>query len=177
MYSQRYSRAVLPRCGSFENPRGVELDSRRIEDYIEMMNEKQRGRRIKRRNPIENSNFYITINTQGTDLGLREKLKEAFNEFYENLEAFIYFRRPGDGLEKIDKIECRRVAIEVGKKYHRVHLHCLLSITHRSNIQLNLKMMKEHFESYTGRGNIHLNVEYIEDPLFFIEEYIRKQVE
>ena len=145
-----------------------------IQDFIQRSNEYQKKKRYSKKK-LESSNFYITINSQSTDLKQQELLKSAFQTFYDNLEEFLLFRREGSGPQDVERVVCREVSVEVGSKFKRVHLHALVSIVHRTNLQLNLKKMKSFFESVLGRDSIHLDCQHVDDPLDLGLQYIKKQ--
>src|SRR5688500_10507795 len=87
------------------------------------------------------SKFYLTINTNQTDVTLKPKLKQAFTLFYVNCENFFVWLE--DGLPKLNKIVSisGEGSTEVGDIQHRVHFHAFLTVKHHTKIQLDYDKM------------------------------------
>lgn len=126
---------------------------------------------------VKNSSFLLTINTNIADPRIKEPLRRATNWMFENLNQFLTFRnaRAEQGLNLIDNIIIES-AIEQGNKLHRIHLHSLIKIEHRTNLQLNLPKLRKYFEDALDLPNLHINVQYIKDTTFSIRKYISKQL-
>src|ERR1700722_20076689 len=101
------------------------------------------------------STFFVTVNTNQTDVQHITSLREAFNMFYSNIKNFIKLLGKED-LSFIDKIICES-AIEIGSEKHRVHLHSLIKINHRTKIQLDQAKMRIFFQEMMDLPSIHLN--------------------
>ena len=67
--------------------------------------------------PWDNA-FFITINTNTNLPGLKEALQQVWNFMTKHISEFSY-GRPGSRLISVKQ----HARIEVGKKYHKIHLH------------------------------------------------------
>ena len=120
------------------------------------------------------STFYITINTNSAQKSMKRALQNAFEEFYENVTDFIKYTKSNVRvLNDDDEVDCES-AIEVGDKFHRIHLHALLSFVHGSHIQLDVDKMRSFFSQMVDDGNIYLQVTHVKDNISRLRDYIEK---
>lgn len=119
------------------------------------------------------STFYITLNTNSAEESMKEILESAFEDFYDHVTDFVkYMKTNVRRLNDDDEVDCES-AIEVGDKYHRVHLHALLTFVHGSYIQLNVDKMRTFFARKTG-NTVYLQVTYVRDNIRRLREYLEK---
>src|SRR5579883_2576455 len=88
------------------------------------------------------SRFFITINTNKTDIKQIKPLKKAYEGFYQNLDRFITYLDTEN--KSINEISDDPV-IGIGKTYNRVHNHSLITIKHNIKIHLNFDKIRKYF--------------------------------
>lgn len=71
--------------------------------------------------PWDNA-FFITIGTNSTNTALIEPLRQVWRYLVSHLTEFIY-GRPGS---RLISVKAGKAGVEIGAKYHRVHLHSQL---------------------------------------------------
>src|SRR5579885_496161 len=116
------------------------------------------------------SRFFITINTNKTDIKQIKPLKQAYEGFYQNLDRFITYLDPSNKM--INEITDDPV-IGIGKTYNRVHIHSLITIKHNSKIHLNFDKIRKYFSKYLGY-TIHFDCRAVKDFEINIKQYLMK---
>lgn len=92
-------------------------------------------RKTKRHDPLDEwqSAWFITINTQSTDMKIVEPLRDAWKYITQRMAFFT-----SSDVEGAEILSVRdRPVIEIGPRYHRVHLHTQLAIDGRGLIMLD----------------------------------------
>lgn len=133
------------------------------------------------------SSFFITVNTQAyftsDESNFKEeadRLKDTFDNLINQstMDNFITIKAPQDNnkdlKEIIRDINVYKV-LELGTKQNRLHLHAMIIINHYSNLQLNLKHIRDSFDSEYNK-NIHINLDLVKnkDDVQVILEYMSK---
>ena len=124
--------------------------------------------------------FFVTINTNKVESETlnRIHLKEAYENFYKDLgPRFIKFLPNSPGTtyeEKLQYIEhiSSQSSISIGPKFHRLHIHALISITHRSRIHLDRDEIKDFFNTQL-EVSVYPNIKAVDDKSFHFEEYLK----
>jgi hypothetical protein len=127
------------------------------------------------------SSFFVTINTNETNEELRPQLERAYEYFFEHIRDFISIIKAGatkspmreTELEKIKSIDCD-VASEIGGKMHKVHLHALIKIVHRTKIHLNVNRMRSFFNEVLELRGVHINSKYVAENFKNLRAYMSK---
>ena len=131
-------------------------------------------RKVRKPKPakVHLSSFLITVNSQIDDKKFIPRLKNAYDQFYENVEQYIKDKSDGVKLKNITSTS----AIERGIKRKAYHLHALLRIEHTGKIHMNLDKMRSFFnKEVKGDGKNFFDVKYVNDPTFSIQEYFKKE--
>lgn len=122
------------------------------------------------------STFFITINTNQTEESLLPRLKDVYSRIYSNLLEFIKWKgRNGEEPDKIDKID-GEAHCEIGPKYGFVHLHAMVSVRHRTMIQLDAQKIGRCVRDHLELGGVHCHVQFVKDPSMSILAYMRKNI-
>ena len=94
------------------------------------------------------SNFYLTVNSNvavnNKDDIFAQKFRYVCKTFLQNIKRFIkpFEGFPGDdGSWSYDIVPI----IEIGKKFHKIHMHCTIEIVHYSKIKLSLPLIRKFF--------------------------------
>jgi hypothetical protein len=125
----------------------------------------------------QQSNLFLTINTDKVDSGeLKKHLEHTILEFLKNLGVFLVYRGTQDPC-RIEKIDTQ-YTIEVGGKMHRVHSHVLLSIHHTmkakgEKIEVNLTRLRKFLNTRLGT-NVYLNASFRGDDKSWMSHYLSK---
>lgn len=133
---------------------------------------------------LRHSYYLITINTNliyYEDNERSEQLKEAMRQtvnsiFGPKLDEIVRLKRDKRRVdEPIDPNDVEDVkfkyGFEVGKEQHRLHIHGILLIDHRSTLWINSKraqnMFIESMNSYEGveMSNVYMNFELMKDAI------------
>ena len=123
---------------------------------------------------IIHSRFFVTVNSNSTDIKYKSLLRKTFESLINQLEDYLIFRKTGHDKSKIDEITVDAASIEIGDEKKMVHLHALVHIVHHSNIQLDNKKIKDKFNKDLGIS-VHLDNQYVEtNDVERIINYIRK---
>jgi hypothetical protein len=96
---------------------------------------------------LHSSNFFITLNSNSTDLEYKSLLIEAFEEYYANIEVFLTATDP----ELVDSVDAPTALCEVGPKKKRVHLHAYIS---QSNTEPNVKSTYQRLVRSFGKRSV-----------------------
>ena len=107
------------------------------------------------------SRFFLTISTNSTDLEMKPRLKQLFSEIVAHLEQYLIFRKVGHDASLIESIKVPGASIEISSKMKYVHLHALIEIKHRSNIQLDSAKVRQKVISSLGVSP-HVDNKYVE---------------
>lgn len=118
------------------------------------------------------SRFFVTINTQQTSTKYREGLAKAWTYVFDHLIQFLKFREGHE--QKISKKEGQS-ELEIGPDQKRIHLHSIVKIYHRSNLQLDRAKIVKYIEESIQLEGIYFNIKFIRDPDATLQFYIRKQ--
>ena len=122
------------------------------------------------------SRLLLTINSLSTDGKYKKLLKDGFTEMYDKIEDYVKYMVKTGSVKDIMDVDCE-TAIEVGTKLHRVHLHSIITISHKTMLQLDLKKITKHFEEKLGLALVYVNARYVKDPLFSLRNYLKKTIE
>jgi hypothetical protein len=132
--------------------------------------------------------FQLTCNTNqrhnAYSLGLvqeSQKLQSASEYVFTHLKEFVIIKKPGDRwCKSLFPRILTKGAIERGENKDQVHCHMMIFITHYSNIQLDLKKLKEHFCAATGLPNVYLHLQMHNrgggDPEETLKNYLNKNM-
>jgi hypothetical protein len=134
------------------------------------------------------SRFLLTINTQQAGYPIYQ-LKDAMNGIYENLELFLKIKlnnkwiiysdylidNPNSKLINLDETVIKP-QIKVGKKFHKVHSHSLISIPHDTIVQLDRISIEKYLEKMLDLKGLHINIRYIKDNSFTLKKYLEKDL-
>lgn len=137
------------------------------------------------------SRFFITINlNKGYPPGKREHLQsdaaiidDLMKEMLDgqNLGNFMKFRDPSHSLSPQyihGDIECP-YSIELGKKYHKLHIHMMIDIKkHSTNLQVDRAKIEKFFQERLGiNEKVHIDIKLIpKDNHMSILDYINKGI-
>ncbi len=143
--------------------------------------------------PSENySEWYITVNTNKApdgfldEMGRRDSLKEAIAEIASDeglTRIFKYFNEEGD-LEP-DPSYLKRVKLkyvtEKGSKFHRIHAHFILGVTHTERVHIDKHGLNEFLVEKIGDPDItsvytHWNFNSGKTYTFNMNRYSRKDI-
>jgi hypothetical protein len=116
------------------------------------------------------SRFLLTINTQQAGYPI-DKLKDAMNGIYENLELFLKIKlnnkwiiysdylidNPNSKLINLDETVIE-LQIEVGKKIHKVYSYSLISISHDTILQLDRLSIEKYLEEMLNLKGLYINI-------------------
>lgn len=121
------------------------------------------------------STFFILVNSQIDDQKYKKRLKDAYTEFYSNINDFLVNKSKTVGIKSISS----KATVERGNKRFAYHLHALLRIEHSGKIHLNLEKMRDFFTDRVknGESKVFLNVKFVNDPTFVISRYFKKEKE
>ena len=119
------------------------------------------------------STFLILVNSQIDDEKYKPKLKNAYSEFYKDLDKFLVNKSKSVNIKNISS----KATVERGNKRFAYHLHALLRIEHSGKIHLNLEKMREFFNNRVknGESKVFINVKFVNDPTFVISRYFQKE--
>jgi len=119
------------------------------------------------------STFLILVNSQIDDEKYKYRLKEAYTEFYKDLDKFLVNKSKSVNIKSISS----QATVERGNKRFAFHLHALLRIEHSGKIHLNLAKMRDFFTDKVknGQSKVFLNVKFVNDPTFVISRYFKKE--
>ena len=81
-----------------------------------------------------------------------------FERFYQQIKRFIKFNHREPEYDKIKRIR-GEYATEIGNVYRKTHIHAIIQIWHRSNINLDYDKMRQYFSEIVGT-TVHLNGKY-----------------
>ena len=118
---------------------------------------------------LHSSKFFITLNTNSSDISYKDKLKQAYNKWYKDL--LHYLTKKTDEVT-IKSINCKAV-LEVGEEKHRIHMHSVLTIIHTGKIHINIEKSRAYFSNELLR-NVSFNVKAVGDTDFNIMRYMQK---
>lgn len=122
------------------------------------------------------SNFFVSINTlQVATPDFLDLFEVVLETFFENINKFIttFKGYPVDDEREVIILP----VIEVGKKYHRLHCHCTIEMTHYSKIKLNLSKIRKYFKMNLDlNGNINLDVHHYYKSKLTDEEKIKSYI-
>jgi hypothetical protein len=119
------------------------------------------------------STFFILVNSQIDDEKYKKRLKDAYTEFYKNVNDYLVNKSKTVGIKSISS----QATVERGNKRFAYHLHALLRIEHTGKIHLNLEKMRGFFtlSVKNGESKVFLNVKFVNDPTFVISRYFKKE--
>jgi len=119
------------------------------------------------------STFLILVNSQIDDEKYKKRLKEAYTEFYKNVNDYLVNKSKSVNIKSITS----QATVERGNKRFAFHLHALLRIEHSGKIHLNLEKMRDFFTDRVknGESKVFLNVKFVNDPTFVISRYFKKE--
>lgn len=120
------------------------------------------------------STFLITINPNQLKKENVKLLKKSVEKFYDNIDDYI--KHKSDKV-KIHEISCDS-SIEKGDKRSSYHAHLLVKCLHTGKVHMNLEKMREFFDKEIPLGvdkNVYLQVKYVNDPTFSIQQYFKKE--
>lgn len=120
-------------------------------------------------NKLHSSKFFITLNTNTTDIEYKDKLKNAYNQWYKNL--LQYLTKKSDEVT-IKSINCKAV-LEIRENKHMIHMHSILTIIHTGKIHINIEKSRAYFCNELLR-NVSFNVKAVSDTDFNIMQYMQK---
>jgi len=122
------------------------------------------------------SNYFVSINPLQVDTPeFRELFTFVLEVFFENIDKFIttFKGHPTDDTRDIQILPY----MEVGEKYHRLHCHATIEISHRSKIKLNLAKIRKYFKTNLNlKGNINLNVQHYYKSRMTEEDKIKSYI-
>ena len=145
-------------------------------------------RRVPRRN-TRIASYLITINPNisadapnAHDIwrNLIRANRQLVYDIRRNSTPYIHYRAAGDvngvgGYTHANFIGMQVVGRnEIGGRYHRIHSHLSLQITHTSNIELNIPALRTFYTTYLGLPSVYINVRAYRHIERFVEEYIKK---
>lgn len=94
------------------------------------------------------SGFFITINSNRTDMTYAYVLEDMWHYIYNHMYDFIGYNDPTrNGPEYILDIAEVEFGLERGDAYGRIHAHCLFYIRHRSNIRVDKDKVRDYAQS------------------------------
>ena len=117
---------------------------------------------------------------------LQEKIKKIFTQdFIYDIVVFREQREVGDNSDKVwvstnkkffDLVEdvVVKTVVEVGTQKSLLHAHILIAITHRTNLQINMELIKNTL-AQENTGIKYASYKLYHDALANIENYISKQ--
>jgi hypothetical protein len=118
------------------------------------------------------SGFFLTINTNVSVAERDDPLINTFRDVVVTLCENIWeYIKVLDGKEKDDEryfphsIEVKPT-VEVGKKYHKLHAHIVITLEHRSKIHLNLARIRNYLHD-------RLEGEGVKKSRVFVETFSR----
>jgi hypothetical protein len=113
------------------------------------------------------------VNSQIDDEKYKKRLKDAYTEFYKNVNDYLVNKSKTVGIKSISS----KATVERGNKRFAYHLHALLRIEHSGKIHLNLEKMREFFNNRVknGESKVFINVKFVNDPTFVISRYFQKE--
>lgn len=119
--------------------------------------------------------WLITINTNQADVKLIKPLRTVWQHIITNMVRFLK-AKPGGKL--LDTRE--NSAVEVGPKYHKIHMHSKLEVSSLGIANLNYPKIKEFINTQLARVNVkgvHFNARLVKNynQTQLIEEYLNKQ--
>lgn len=116
------------------------------------------------------SRWFMTINSNRTEPEMVKRLKISYEALYKNIKRFITFLKPGE--DKIISIDDDPV-IGVGKQLHRIHIHSLLTIKHRTKIHLDYDKIRTFLNRVMGM-DVFFNAIAMKDTEIGIRKYLEK---
>jgi hypothetical protein len=127
------------------------------------------------------SNFFLTINTnqrfKDDDLMLQndtEVFVEVIEKVLNNIQSYVSIPVEANWDNDVQSVDVDYV-VEKGNEKNCLHTHILMKIKHRTRVQLNYKLLKEHICADLGLPNIHLkNILLKMDNSDNILEYLNK---
>lgn len=106
------------------------------------------------------SQWFITYNTNRTEPDFIDVLEEAWNQILEDLRPYLYkYSSPTIEITEIKEEH----SIERGGKYHRIHLHSVLSVDSRGLSMLDYGKLNDHLDL--------LIKEIYEDNFKYLKDY------
>ncbi len=125
------------------------------------------------------SSFFVTMNTNTSDLVSEAQLKRVAQDYFANLEMeFLHYLHPQEERNNpsyIDNIQIDST-VETGKKEKRVHLHALIRFEHRTRIQIDLKKSVTFFKEQLDLPNVYLHVDFVPDHAQTLKNYMKKDI-
>jgi hypothetical protein len=118
------------------------------------------------------SRWFVTINSNRTEKEMVRRLKLSYEGFYNNLKRFIKYMKVNEGEEKVISITDDPV-IGIGKMYHRIHVHSLITIKHRTKLQLDYDKIRLFLNRAMGM-DVFFNAIAIRDSDIGIRKYLEK---
>lgn len=123
--------------------------------------------------------WLITVNTNSVDERYKVALKGIWNLVVQNINYFMVYRTGGRLIGVKEKS-----AVEVGKKFHRIHLHSFLEVEAYGLANLDYGLVKNYInmqlrgvnEKFAG---IHFNAKLVKNynASVMIKEYLEKDEE
>ncbi len=127
-------------------------------------------------NDIISSPFYITINTQQTDLKYVPLLKETYDAMVQRKEFFLVCKdNDPDFISKVISLD-HEPEIEIGPIYRKIHLHTVWTFKHKTKIQLDQDKIRRYIAGNLNIPPIHLHIRYVRDNRLKLSQYIGKGV-
>lgn len=139
---------------------------------------------------IKGSTFLLTINANQKE---SEKNRKTLEELIDNLFSEKNFpkflckynpkTRQRTPLPMNELVSTKiKSAIEIGDKVEEIHIHALIVVKHKSNVQINLPLLKKivykvgTHQLYEGdeKKKIYVNVKGLANAQINFEEYIMK---
>ena len=130
---------------------------------------------------IKKSKLLVTINTNKTTKFIdKDKFNECIKDTFsnnDNMKKIIKIKIPShDHSDKFVGDTYVIYATEIGPKFHRVHSHVLLDITHKTNLHVDIPMLKQLIKLTCPEidGDFKVDIRVIKDDTASVINYLRK---
>ena len=124
------------------------------------------------------SSWLLTINPQqSNDVDNQQQLSTIVTPILENFDQYLQFTK-GDSNCDVSSVITNpklEVVLEEGSKFHRLHLHCLVTVTTPEDRSLMVNLAKLRSDLGRGFGYVpFVNCKYVADRSIDLRRYLLK---
>lgn len=161
------------------------LKGGKFKNTVKMVNTiediKQEKKEEKKKRQLRRSNYFLTINTNQRFQEFNEGFEPFFKKFEaslndlfnNNMNDIIKLKEEGNIDEDIKSVETE-FCIEKGPKTNCIHSHCMVSIAHYNNIELNFEFIVNFIKEKMELQNVYLDSKVFNNNKLSLKDYIEK---